>query len=442
MQTAGRRGRGETVNAFSYTHDAVGNRLSKTVSMDDFGHKDTRHEYTYDAVYQLLQSLPAKSFGHRERVEEQRAERFSYDPVGNRLTGPDRRDTYRYNELNELLSARRTAFQYDLDGNMIAKGGWTYEYDYENRLVKAVRAERDGIKTVSFKYDPFGRRIEKKVEEVEDGRLESKTYAYVYDNEDIILEIKSGGKDEDGDNDGGRKAGWLKHWQKRVAKPAISRFVHGPGIDEPLAMEQKGRAYFYHADGLGSIVSLTDAKGHVVQSYQYDSFGNMQHHGGEVKQPFAYTAREWDSETGLYFYRGRYYDPQVGRFISKDPIGFAGGDVNVYRYVGNNSVLRTDPTGKIDPLIGGAIFLAGSHLFHLGDVFSTSNGNLWDGFTEQDNKCSLGPMLGPIGDACFPENCQKHDNCYAENECNASSWVPSVLGGTKPCNQCNSGFFQ
>ncbi|MGV1100658.1 RHS repeat-associated core domain-containing protein [Thiovibrio sp. JS02] len=406
-QTAGRRGRGETVNAFSYTHDAVGNRLSKTVSMDDFSHRDTRYEYTYDAVYQLLQSLPAKNMRHREWSQEQRAERFSYDPVGNRLTGPDRRDTYRYNDLNELLSARRTAFQYDLDGNMIAKGGWTYEYDYENRLVKAIRAERDGIKTVSFKYDPFGRRIEKKVEEVEDGRLESKTYAYVYDNEDIILEIKSGGKDEDGDNDGGRKAGWLKHWQKRVAKPAISRFVHGPGIDEPLAMEQKGRAYFYHADGLGSIVSLTDAKGHVVQSYQYDSFGNMQHHGGEVKQPYAYTAREWDHETGLYFYRARYYDPQAGRFISKDPIGFAGGDVNVYRYVGN------DPVNWVDPLGLDAtnwFNTTGGRSWFNGPTNGNWGGSCWSGGRYSCNGNPIGDAPPTdSGDQCY----KQHDTCLS-----------------------------
>lgn len=58
-----------------------------------------------------------------------------------------------------------------------------------------------------------------------------------------------------------------------------------------------------------------------------------------------YTGREWDKETGLYYYRARYYDPIEGRFISKDPIGFAGGDVNVYGYVGNNAINRTDSTG-------------------------------------------------------------------------------------------------
>jgi RHS repeat-associated protein len=121
--------------------------------------------------------------------------------------------------------------------------------------------------------------------------------------------------------------------------------VHGPGIDEPLAIEQQGKVYFYHADGLGSITSLTDAKGRVVQSCEYDSFGSVRQHGNHVKQPYGFTAREWDSETGLYFYRARYYDPQVGRFISKDPIGFNGGDVVLYGYVQNNPVNWGDPWG-------------------------------------------------------------------------------------------------
>ena len=141
---------------------------------------------------------------------------------------------------------------------------------------------------------------------------------YVYDNEDIILEISS---------------------------KATSRYVHGPGIDEPLAVEQKRSTYFFHADGLGSIVNLTDQRGKVVQSYEYSSFGRMKEQGGEVKQPYGYTGREWDKELGLYYYRARYYDPKGGRFISKDPIGFAGRDVNLYRYVQNNPISNIDPYG-------------------------------------------------------------------------------------------------
>ena len=170
-------------------------------------------------------------------------------------------------------------------------------------------------------------------------------------------------------------------------------------------------------------------------------FGRMKEHGGEVKQPYGFTGREWDKETGLYYYRARYYDPKGGRFISKDPIGFAGGDVNLYRYVQNNSINRIDPTGEIDPLSGAIIALVFANIFHVGDMISEPNGNTGGEFHGQDGKCSLGPILGPLGDACFPEKCQKHDDCFADNECNASSWLSSVLGGTKSCNQCNKGFF-
>jgi RHS repeat-associated protein len=75
---------------------------------------------------------------------------------------------------------------------------------------------------------------------------------------------------------------------------------------------------------------LTDASGNVLQVYEYDSFGNLKDQKNRVKQPYNYTGREWDKETGLYYYRARYYDPMEGRFISKDPIGFKGG-INIYK---------------------------------------------------------------------------------------------------------------
>jgi RHS repeat-associated protein len=164
----------------------------------------------------------------------------------------------------------------------------------------------------------------------------------------------------------------------------IARYVHGAGVDEPLAVDlplpllrkegTKGRSniYYYHADGLGSITALTDAKGKVVQRYDYDSFGKLKRHGHKVKQPYTYTAREYDRETGLYYYRARYYDAKVGRFISKDPIlnplnpmtiGLSRSAnlmvwmapylisspkiLHPYIYVGNAPTIYTDSTGLI-----------------------------------------------------------------------------------------------
>jgi len=152
-------------------------------------------------------------------------------------------------------------------------------------------------------------------------------------------------------------------------------------------LEQNGRTYYYHKDGLGSIQSLTDEAGQVIQSYEYTGFGKITSQSGSLEQPFTFTGRELDQmlaqeETtswitystevrpgvqdpqgtkgggrieiktlrqteDLYYFRARYFDPRAGRFISKDPIGFAGGDVNLYRYVQNNPVNYADPYGEL-----------------------------------------------------------------------------------------------
>ncbi|MDH4227146.1 MAG: hypothetical protein OEV59_05265 [Deltaproteobacteria bacterium] len=214
-------------------------------------------------------------------------------------------------------------YVYDRNGNLISKSSSTgttrYGYDFENRLVSVTNPDNT---RVEFKYDVFGRRIEKAViasggEAISSGSAE--VTRYFYDGEDILVET-----------DGNGNVG--------------NRYTHGPGIDEPLALTTDKGVYFYHADGLGSIVALTDKNQTVVQDYQYGFFGDLKDLKNRIKQPYTYTAREYDRETGLYFYRARYYDAEAGRFITKDPIGFRGG-MNLYAYVGGNPVNYTDPWG-------------------------------------------------------------------------------------------------
>jgi len=166
--------------------------------------------------------------------------------------------------------------------------------------------------TVEFAYDPFGRRIEKKTS--------AKTTRFAYDREDIVAEY-----------DG--------------ANVLQASYIHGPNIDEPLQMKRGGVTYFYQRDGLGSIASLSNNTGIKQKTYRYDSFGNIIAETGTVENPYIYTGRERDAETGLYYYRARYYDPQFGRFLNEDPIGFASGDENFHAYVGNNPVNFVDPLG-------------------------------------------------------------------------------------------------
>jgi RHS repeat-associated protein len=121
--------------------------------------------------------------------------------------------------------------------------------------------------------------------------------------------------------------------------------------------------FFYHQDGLGSVTDLTDSTGVTAKSYAYDAYGNILESPGTLEQPYSYTGREFDSESGLLHYRARYYDQTTGRFLQKDPIGFKGGDVNLYLYTHANPVNFVDPSGNfvfvpvipaIPPLVGAA----------------------------------------------------------------------------------------
>jgi RHS repeat-associated protein len=131
----------------------------------------------------------------------------------------------------------------------------------------------------------------------------------------------------------------------------VERYTHGPGIDEPLVGQRQPKIFYYEADGLGSITSLTDPTGAVAATYTYDSFGFMTASTGSATNWFRYTARQFDSSTALYYYRARYYDPTTGRFLSEDRIGFSGG-VDFYVYAENSPLNLKDPSGEIIRVTG------------------------------------------------------------------------------------------
>jgi len=263
--------------------------------------------YTYDNLYRLSQAtnpLPSTT-----------NEIFTYDPVGNRLTKTGQGTPSVFNNANRLTEDQEFTYVYDNNGNLTSKTNkstsqvTTYIYDAENQLTQV---NKTGM-SATYSYDGLGRRIEKNVNGV-------KT-KYVYNGEDIIREFDLGGN-------------------------LLARYVHGPGIDEPLIMERGGQSYFYQVDGLGSNTDLSNSSGGVAQSYVYDSFGQIASQSGTLTNPYTYTGRELDSESGLYYYRARYYDANIGRFIQEDPIGFNGG-VNFYTYVRNNPINNTDPNGLL-----------------------------------------------------------------------------------------------
>ncbi len=178
-------------------------------------------------------------------------------------------------------------FTYDPNGNLTGDGTKIYQWDAENRLVAVLQ----GATTLaSFVYDGNGKRQQKIA-----GGL---THIYIYDEANVI--------------------------EERIGTTQTLDYVQGAGIDQTLAQrDQAGVVSYYLTDHLGSIAQVTNSSGAVTLTREYDLWGNLLL--GSATSGYAYTGREWDAEAGIYYYRARYYDPKIGRFISEDTIGFEGG---------------------------------------------------------------------------------------------------------------------
>jgi RHS repeat-associated protein len=289
-----------TLASYGLAYDAA-NRITRSEGTDG------TQDYTYDATNQLT------AVDHTTQVDEA----YSYDANGNRTNAG-----YGTGTNNQLLTDGVYNYSYDDEGNRtrrveISTGKVTeYVWDYRNRLTSVLFKDGTGVvtKTIEYLYDVSDRRIGKKV----DGGT---TERYVYDGSDIALVFDGAGSQ-------------------------THRYLYGTGVDTVLADETGAGVVWALADNQGTIRDVVDGGGVILNHINYDSFGRVvSQTSPSVEFRFGYTGREADSETGLDYYRARYYDASNGRFISEDPIGFAAGDGNLSRYVGNSPVNRTDPSG-------------------------------------------------------------------------------------------------
>lgn len=299
-----------TLADFQYQFNAVNNI---TQVIDSAG----THNYSYDTRDRLTAAT------HPNQTNES----YTYDDAGNR-TASHQGSTYSYQSFNELLAANGTSYTYDTNGNQTtatdANGVWTYTWDYENRLKQAVRS--GGGATASYAYDALGRRVQ--VTSSANG-----TTKFVYDGADVVRDLDGSGN-------------------------TVTEYLNSLGVDEKLRQKSGSTALYFLADHLGTTQGFTDASGAVASTVSYDSFGNLV--SGTASNRFAYTGRELDSDSGLYYHRMRWYDSKQGRFLSQDPIGLAGG-INLYVYVGNTPINLLDPFG-LDPvtrLMGGVRVVGG-----------------------------------------------------------------------------------
>jgi RHS repeat-associated protein len=299
----------------AYTYDFLPRRLSASYSNGVVSSWTWRLNSTLERV---AHTLPAGAgivaFDYRYNTENAVSARLVSDATylpgtGNPALAPGVR-SYAVNGLNQYAQVAGVPYSYDEDGNLTGDGVWTYGHDTEGRLVSATRPGT----VIGFGYDAAGRRRSRALNGVE-------------------TQVLWSGDQEVAEYDGG---GAL-----------LQRFMWGlMGPDEILAVigvtgGTSARRRFHHADGTGSTVALTNNLGVVLEKHAYTPFGVGNANGGT---PWRYTGRRLDAETGLYHLRARDYSPLLGRFIQPDPIGIAGG-INLYAYVENDPLNRTDPSG-------------------------------------------------------------------------------------------------
>jgi RHS repeat-associated protein len=332
------------LNAYRPRHDLARDSFTLSALQTAFG-----REFVHDTLGRVVEARDS----NRTRFE-----RYSYDTAG-RLTGFSRWLTSSActptDTTSELGAACTTGtsrvdtvgYAYDAVGNpsgagitvgsgnrLTAWGGYSFEFDADGNLTRksqanvldqyfywtsaneldSVRTWRPGTgwQTVRFRYDAAGRRAMKIVG--------SDTTNYVWAGDHVVGEYRQDGT-------------------------VLRTYAYYPGTDQPHSVwSNDGTRRYFVSDGRGNVVGLVDSTGTSVARYRYRPFGDSAAAVASVGNAYRFAGRELDGETGLYYNRARYYDPQVGRFISQDPIGLDGG-INPYSFAGNDPVNARDPSG-------------------------------------------------------------------------------------------------
>lgn len=262
---------------------------------------------------------------------------YTYDPSGRRTTMsgsyarlnlPLAVTSALYNVNNQLTKWGSTNITYDNNGNMLGDGTNTYTWNKRDQLQAVTKS---GQTLPSFTYDAFGRRLTK--------TLGTTVTTYRYDGGNTVQEL--------------------------TGSNVTANILTGLGVDEVFQRSEGGTARSLISDALGTTLGLADSAGAIQTSYSYAPYGDTAVTGSAANNRTDFTGRENDSD-GLYYYRARYYHPVFSRFISEDPIGFAGGDPNLYRYAADSPTNFGDPSGQIVPWLAacavGAAFQVGIDL--------------------------------------------------------------------------------
>lgn len=305
----------QSLNSWNLNRDKTGRIVSKTETVEG---TTSNYIYSYDSMGRLLSVTEDGVL-----VEE-----YQYDLNGRRtyeinlLKGITGR-AFTYSDEDHLMTAGDTSYQHDVDGFLRTKtqGPQVTRYSYSSRG-ELLRVEAPDGRVVEYINDPLGRRIAKRI----DGVITEK---FLWQSLTRLLAVYDGS-----DN-------------------LIMRFEYADSR-MPVAMTKNGIIYYMGYDQVGSLKIVADALGNVVKRLDYDSFGNIINDTNPgFPVAFGFAGGLYDRDTGLVRFGFRDYDPDVGRWTAKDPIGFCGGDSDLYGYVANNPTNFTDPSGLIRPTIPG-----------------------------------------------------------------------------------------
>lgn len=317
-----------TISQYAYTNDAAGRRTQSGWSGSAFSQGDT---ITYG--YNARSEVTSADAQNRSQYEFD----YTYDNIGNReeyAIDGGTATTYTSNELNqyEVTVEPTEAFIYDDDGSLIADGDFEYAWDAENRLASVVA---DEIVKVEFVYDYMSRRIAKRVYTWANNSWSLDTeLRFVYDGWNPVLELCTTGE--------------LPASTARTWGIDLSGTLQGAGgVGGLLAAHLSGQVNAFMFDGNGNVSeALRVSNGSIEAHYEYDPFGGTTASSGSwaSANPFRFSTKYLDGESGLYYYGLRSYSPRLGRWISRDPLGETGG-ANIAAFTGNCPVGVADFLG-------------------------------------------------------------------------------------------------
>lgn len=328
--------------------------------------------------FRYMQPRPVGETGpaeHKGRIQGVTPGAGSMDPISGL-----QRDLLEQRDFDMEFRARNEVFLYDARGNLTQDSFYIYEWDVLNRLISitpTAAARMAGVRTeqLEFAYDYLNRRVKKVVRDVNPitGVLSQpkSTILFYWQGFDLIYEAVYGpatannftmerkyywGLDWSGSLSGAGGVGGLIATTRRSASGTVS----GAAIPS--------------YDGNGNLLAVYDSSGTSLAEFEYGPYGQLVRMSGSLPNefPFRFATKYYDSETKLYYYNHRYYSPELGRFLSRDPIGEAGG-MNLYAFVNNNPANAVDALGMATLSFGEASYLS----YTWGDVDGHYEGNKW-----------------------------------------------------------------